>query len=77
MRLLLTGLALMAVVGLAPAPASAEIGDMTRFHYESCTCTFGYGNARVTATACRNEGGYCSASCHPEGESKPALRVRG
>jgi len=72
------GLALMAVVGLAPAPASAEVGNMTHFRYEACTCTFGYpGNACVTAVSCMSEGGHCSGSCHREGKSSPALRVRG
>ena len=72
------GLALMAVVGLAPAPASAEVGNMTHFRYEACTCTFGYpGNACVTAVSCMSEGGHCSGSCHREGQSSPALRVRG
>ncbi len=78
MRLPLMGLALMAVVGLAPAPASAEVGNMTHFRYEACTCTFGYpGNACVTAVSCMSEGGHCSGSCHREGQSSPALRVRG
>jgi hypothetical protein len=79
MRLIIGALALTALVGLTSAPAKAEIGDMTRFHYKTCSCTFGYpGNACVAAISCINEGGYCSGSCNQEGQtSKPPLRVRG
>ena len=79
MRLIIGALALTALVGLTSASAKAEIGDMTRFHYKTCSCTYGYpGNACVPAVACINEGGFCSGSCNHEGQtSKPALRVRG
>ena len=61
MRLIIGALALTALVGLTSAPANAEIGDMTRFHYKTCSCTYGYpGNACVAAISCINEGGYCS-----------------
>ena len=77
MRLPLMGLALVALAGLTPVPASAEIGYMTRYHYEACTCTFGYPeNACVVKTSCLSEGGHCLAPCHEEAPQSPAVRVR-
>ena len=81
MRLSLVGLVLLALAGLTTAPAIAENGEQTRYHYETCTCTFGYGNACATAVSCTSEGGYCAGPCKGEGKGEgkftPALRVRG
>jgi hypothetical protein len=77
MRLSLLSLALLTLAGLTTAPAIAEVGDTSRYHYETCTCTFGYGKACVTAVSCTSEGGYCSGSCQGGGRSSHALRVRG
>jgi hypothetical protein len=91
MRLPLISLALVALAGLTPAPASAEIGYMTNYHYEACTCSFGYlENACMVRNSCVTEGGRCLAPCHvetpqsleaeaPKGTEtpqSPALRVR-
>jgi hypothetical protein len=89
MRLPLISLALVALAGLTPAPAGAEIGYMTRYHYETCTCEYGYlENACVVKNSCVSEGGHCLAPCHLETSQReeapqheaapqsPALRVR-
>ena len=83
MRLSLLSAMLLALAGLTIAPAFAEVGESPRYHYETCTCTFGYGKACATAVSCTNEGGYCSGSCKGEspskgeGPSSHPLRVRG
>ena len=80
MRISLLGAVLLGLAGLATTPATAEVGEQTRYHYEMCTCTFGYGQACATAVSCTNEGGYCSGSCKGESKATPAtpiLRVRG
>jgi hypothetical protein len=76
MRLTLTGLALMALVGLIPASAAAEVGN-PRYHYETCSCHFGYGNSLTPAVSCASEGGYCSAPSRRGGHTTVVLRVRG
>lgn len=45
MRSLILSATLTALATLATAPANAEIGSTPRYHYETCTCTFGYGKA--------------------------------
>ena len=58
----------IALAGLAPSSASAEIGTMTgRHHYDACSCQFGYpGRTCVSALACGIEGGRCVGSCVPQ-----------
>jgi hypothetical protein len=78
LSLVYPALIVLALAGLASAPASAEVGDMTTHHYATCSCAFGYsGRACAIAVACTNEGGRCAGSCHGDRQSTPALRVRG
>jgi hypothetical protein len=75
----------IALAGLAPSSASAEIGTMTgRHHYDACSCQFGYpGRTCVSALACGVEGGRCVGSCVPQApgsepvSEQPRVRVRG
>ena len=64
----------VALTDLTTASALAEVGEQTRYHYEMCTCTFGYGKACATAVSCTNEGGYCSGSCKGETKAAPPRR---
>jgi hypothetical protein len=68
MRLPLMSVAIMlALVGLVPSSATAEVGNMSsRYHYAACSCEFGYpGRACVPAVACNVEGGRCTGTCSP------------
>jgi hypothetical protein len=50
--------------------SSAQGGN---YHYDYCTCHFGYGNTCAVVESCGAMGGRCSGTCAP---SKEDLQVR-
>ena len=70
MRTLLIGSVLpLILIGLAPSSANAENGTVTRDHYVTCSCQFGYpGRACVPESSCSSEGGRCTEQCTPSQE---------
>ncbi len=57
---------LLALAGLVPSPAKAEIGNISRYHYPTCSCQFGYpGGACMAEVACISTGGLCAEKCVP------------
>jgi hypothetical protein len=42
---------LLALVGLVPSSARAEIGNVSRYHYPTCSCQFGYPGRACMAEA--------------------------
>jgi len=75
MRSLILSATLTALATLVTAPANAEVGSTPRYHYETCTCTFGYGKACDTRVSCSTEVGYCFGSCQP-GDQKLSTGAR-
>jgi hypothetical protein len=67
MRITLSAFIVLALVGLAPQYAAAQNGSpkMSSYHYETCTCHFGYGNVCTSTVSCNGSGGRCSGSCTP------------
>jgi hypothetical protein len=56
----------LAMVGIVPSSARAEIGSVSRYHYPTCSCQFGYpGRACTAEVACTSSGGRCAEKCMP------------
>jgi len=53
----------LALAGLAPAFAANQNVKLTSYHYDACTCHFGYGASCQIAAACTATGGKCGATC--------------
>ena len=57
----------LALINLVPSSSRAEIGSVSRYHYDTCSCQYGYpGRACVAAVACTSSGGRCAAKCQAE-----------
>ena len=54
----------LALAALAPFSARARNTE-SKYHYNTCSCHFGYGNVCQDGTACVTEGGRCAGSCTP------------
>jgi hypothetical protein len=67
MRITWSVIIVLALAGLAPGSAVAQGANKTasNYHYETCTCRFGYGSVCVAAVSCDSGGGGCSGSCTP------------
>lgn len=62
---------LLALVGLVPSSARTEIGNVSRYHYPTCSCQFGYpGRACMAEVACISTGGRCGEKCVPSPQSE-------
>ena len=64
MRTIWSVVPVLALAALAPSPASAR-NTISKYHYDTCSCHFGYGNVCQNSAACENEGGHCAGSCRP------------
>lgn len=63
-----TTFATVVIVGLlsvTPAFAGAENANTTvsKHHYDTCSCRFGYGSVCLASAACDSVGGRCAGSC--------------
>jgi hypothetical protein len=57
---------LLALAGLVSSSARAEIGNVSRYHYPTCSRQFGYpGRACMAEVACISTGGRCAEKCVP------------
>ncbi len=74
MRITWSALIAVAVAGLASSYAAAQTANGTpitnatksAYHYNTCSCHFGYGNVCIVTEACDSGGGHCSGWCTPE-----------
>ncbi len=64
MRTIWPAVLVLSLAALAPASASAR-NILGKYHYDTCSCHFGYGNVCQNGAACVSEGGRCAGSCRP------------
>jgi hypothetical protein len=60
----------LALAGLVPAFAANHDVKETSYHYDACTCHFGYGASCQIAVACIASGGKCGSTCVPPRQSE-------
>jgi hypothetical protein len=67
MRITLSALFVLTIAGLAPGHAATQNANSTKtaYHYETCSCHFGYGNVCLVTASCDSGGGHCVATCTP------------
>jgi hypothetical protein len=70
----------IAVAALSLAAAGSTLANAqtnrsaTKYHYETCSCHFGYGNVCMVAVSCNTGGGRCAGRCTLPPNERPTNR---
>jgi hypothetical protein len=67
MRVALFAITVLGLAGFAPGYAAAQSTGSVKasYHYDTCSCRFGYGSVCVASVSCASNGGHCSGTCSP------------
>lgn len=72
--IMVAALSFVAAAGSTSANAQKSNRNTTKYHYETCSCRFGYGDVCMVAVACNTGGGRCAGKCVLPPNERPTNR---